>query len=60
MAYFLVHVLQPLFVLTPHLVIPAGGLVVLVLLSIAATLVASVAASALIGRLKPTELLRNE
>jgi putative ABC transport system permease protein len=60
MAYFLVRVLQPLFVLTPHLVIPAGGLVVLVLLSIAATLVASVAASALIGRLKPTELLRNE
>jgi putative ABC transport system permease protein len=60
MAYFLVHVLQPLFVLTPHLVVPAGGLVVLVLLSVAATLVASVAASALIGRLKPTELLRNE
>jgi putative ABC transport system permease protein len=60
MAYFLVQVLRPLFVLTPHLVVPAGGLVVLVLLSIAATLVASVAASALIGRLKPTELLRNE
>jgi putative ABC transport system permease protein len=60
MAYFLVNVLRPLFVLTPHVVLPAGTVVTLVLLVLGATLVASFAASGLIGRLKPTELLRDE
>ena len=60
MAFFLVNVLRPLFVLTPRLLFPAGGVLVLVLLVLVATLGASVAASALVGRLKPTELLRDE
>jgi putative ABC transport system permease protein len=60
MAYFLVAVLRPLFVLTPRLVVSAAGLGTLVLLAVAAALLASVAASGLIGRLKPTELLRDE
>jgi putative ABC transport system permease protein len=60
MAYFLVDVLRPLFVLTPQVVLPAGALVGLVLLVVAATLLASFTASGLIGRLKPTELLRDE
>jgi ABC-type antimicrobial peptide transport system permease subunit len=60
MAFFLVNVLRPLFVLTPRLLFPAGSVGVLVLLVLVATLASSVAASALVGRLKPTELLRDE
>jgi putative ABC transport system permease protein len=60
MASYLVRVLRPVFVLTPRLMVPAGGLLVLVLLVGAATLVAAVAASALVGRLRATELLRDE
>lgn len=60
MAVFLVNVLRPLFVLTPRVVVPAGGILDLVLLVVASTLVSSVAASGLIGRLKPTEFLRDE
>jgi ABC-type antimicrobial peptide transport system permease subunit len=60
MAWLLVNVLRPLFVLTPTLVFPVGGVLALVLLILAATLACAFAASALIGRLKPTELLRDE
>jgi ABC-type antimicrobial peptide transport system permease subunit len=60
MAVLLVNVLRPLFVLTPTLVFPTGGVLGLVLLIVAATLACAVAASGLIGRLKPTELLRDE
>jgi putative ABC transport system permease protein len=60
MAFFLVNVLRPLFVLTPRLLFPAGAVLALVLLIVAATVVSSVAASALVGRLRPTELLRDE
>jgi putative ABC transport system permease protein len=60
MAVFLVNVLRPLFVLTPRLVFPAGAVALLVALVVAATLASSVAASGLIGRLRPTELLRDE
>jgi putative ABC transport system permease protein len=60
MAVLLVNVLRPLFVLPPTLVFPVGSVLGLALLIVAATLVAAVAASGLIGRLKPTELLRDE
>lgn len=60
MAYFLVNVLRPLFVLAPHLVFPVRGILTLVLLTVAATLATSFAATALVNRLKPTELLRDE
>jgi putative ABC transport system permease protein len=60
MAVLLVNVLRPLFVLTPHLVFPVGGILGLVLLLVASTVAAAVAASALVGRLKATELLRDE
>jgi hypothetical protein len=60
MAWLLVNVLRPLFVLTPTLVFPLGGVLGLVLLILAATLASAIAGSALIGRLKPTELLRDE
>jgi putative ABC transport system permease protein len=60
MASFLVNVLRPLFVLRPHLLFPADSLVIVVLFVVMATLVASVAASGLVARLEPTELLRDE
>jgi putative ABC transport system permease protein len=60
MSIVLVDVLRPLFVLTPRLVFPAGGILLLVLLIAAATLASAAAASVLIGRLRPTELLRDE
>ena len=60
MAFLLVRVLRPLFVLTPRLLFPAGEVLVLVLLVVVATLVSSAMASGLVGRLKPTELLRDE
>jgi hypothetical protein len=60
MGYLLVAVLRPLFVLPPQLVVPGGGVVLLVLLVVAATLAASLAASGLIARLRPSELLRDE
>jgi putative ABC transport system permease protein len=60
MAALLVSVLRPLFVLTPRLVVPIGGVAVLVVAVLGATLVSSLAASGLVGRLRPTELLRDE
>jgi putative ABC transport system permease protein len=60
MAFLLVRVLRPLFVLTPRLLFAPGDVLLLVLLVVVATLVSSVAASGLVGRLKPTELLRDE
>ena len=60
MAFFLVNVLRPLFVLTPRLVFPVGGVLVLVVLVVTATLVSALAASGLVDRLKPSELLRDE
>lgn len=58
-AYF-VAVLRPLFVLTPTFTIPLGATAQPVLLVFAATVAATVAASSLINRLEPTELLRDE
>jgi hypothetical protein len=55
-----VNVLRPLFVLTPVVTVPLGDVGVLILSVIGATLVASVAASGLVARLRATELLRDE
>jgi putative ABC transport system permease protein len=60
MAVVLVAVLRPLFVLSPQLLFPTVDVLALVLLVLAATLVSAVAASGLVGRLRPTELLRDE
>ena len=58
-AYF-VAVLRPLFVLRPAVSIPAGGLAQPAVLILVATVVATVAASSMVNRLEPTELLRDE
>jgi putative ABC transport system permease protein len=60
MAYFLVTVLRPLFVLRPEVVLPRNDIVVLVALVLAVAVIASLAATTLIRRLPPGELLRDE
>jgi lipoprotein-releasing system permease protein len=60
MAYFLVTVLRPLFVLRPEVVVPRDDIAVLAALVLAVSVVASLAATTLIRRLPPGELLRDE
>jgi putative ABC transport system permease protein len=60
MAYFLVTVLRPLFVLRPEVVIPQIDIAVLAALVLAVSVIASLAATTLIRRLPPGELLRDE
>ncbi len=60
MAYFLVTVLRPLFVLRPEVVLPRADIVVLAALVLAVAVIASLAATTLIRRLPPGELLRDE
>jgi putative ABC transport system permease protein len=60
MAWFLVNVLRPLFVLRPPVVIPPAGIATLTALVLAVSLLASLAATSLVNRLPPTELLRDE
>jgi putative ABC transport system permease protein len=60
MAYFLVNVLQPLFVLSPEVVLPRSDIAVLAALVLAVSVAASLAATTLIRRLPPGELLRDE
>ncbi len=60
MAWFLVNVLRPLFVLRPPVVIPPTGIATLTALVLGVSLLASLAATSLINRLPPTELLRDE
>jgi ABC-type antimicrobial peptide transport system permease subunit len=60
MAYFLVTVLQPLFILRPEVVIPRFDIGVLAALVLAVSVTASLAATTLIRRLPPGELLRDE
>jgi putative ABC transport system permease protein len=60
MAYFLVNVLQPLFVLKPELVLPRTAIAVLAALVLAVSVAASLGATTLIRRLPPGELLRDE
>ncbi|MEA2184160.1 MAG: putative transport system permease protein, partial [Solirubrobacteraceae bacterium] len=58
MAALLVHVLRGLFILPPGLVLPALDVAVLAGLAAAATLVSALVATAMLRRLRPTELLR--
>jgi putative ABC transport system permease protein len=58
MGYLLVHVLQPLFILDRGATFSLLGTMTLVLLVVAATLASALAATELLRRLRPTELLR--
>lgn len=58
-AYF-IAVLRPLFVLTPTLHMSLSGVAQPVAIVLVATVVSTLAASALVSRLEPTELLRDE
>ena len=60
MAYFLVTVLRPLFVLRPEVVLPRADIVLLVVLVLGVSVIASLAATTLVRRLPPGELLRDE
>ena len=59
MAFSLVHVLRPLFILDPALTVTITGVAPLVLVTTVAAVVAALGATASIGRLRPTELLRD-
>ena len=60
MAYYLINVLRPLFVLNPPYILPLGPLALVVGSILAAAAVTSLAASSLVNRLRATELLRDE
>lgn len=56
--YLLVRVLRPLFILDPGVSLSPGDTATLAALVLGAALLASVAATAMISRLRPSELLR--
>jgi putative ABC transport system permease protein len=58
MAYLLVHVLRPLFILDAVLTFETGTIATLTGVAMAAALVSALGAAAMLRRLKPTELLR--
>ncbi len=60
MAYYLINVLRPLFVLDPPVVVPLAALSTILGSVLVATVVTSVAASALVNQLQAIELLRDE
>lgn len=60
MGYYFINVLRPLFVLTPPYSLPLLDALTPLALVLLATLVATLAASRLVNRLEPTELLRDE
>ena len=60
MAYLLVHVLQPLFILDPGYAFPPGRVGVLAALAIGSTLASAACAVTFLRRLNPAELLREE
>ena len=60
MASQFVLVLRPIFTLPPPLEVPAFELAILAALVLGATALSSAVAAVLLGRLKPTELLRDE
>ena len=57
-AALMVHVLRPLFILDPRLTLPARELAMLAGLALAAALLSALAATAVLRRLSPTEILR--
>jgi putative ABC transport system permease protein len=60
MGYLLVHILRPLFILDPSVTFPAGKIVTLAVLVMAATLASALSATVVLRRLRPTEILRDE
>ncbi|MBL8778266.1 MAG: FtsX-like permease family protein [Acidimicrobiales bacterium] len=60
MGSYFVAVLRPLFVLTPSYTVPVDGVAIAVGLVLLATLASTAAASRMVNRLEPTELLRDE
>jgi putative ABC transport system permease protein len=59
-AFLLVHILRALFILDPTVTFPVGRIAMLTALVLAATLVCGLAATEILRRLKPTEILREE
>ncbi len=60
MAFYLINVLRPLFVLNPPFLVSPGSLALVVGSVLAAAGFAALAASALVNRLNATELLRDD
>ncbi|MGI8627770.1 MAG: ABC transporter permease [Geodermatophilaceae bacterium] len=60
MGYYFTTVLRPLFVLAPNYTLSVGAIATPIALVLVATVLASLAASRLVNRLEPTELLRDE
>ena len=60
MAAMLTKILQPLFVLQPHLSFPPAQIALLAGLAMAATLLSATAALSILRRLRPIELLRED
>jgi putative ABC transport system permease protein len=60
MGYYFVTVLRPLFVLTPTYTPSVRAVATPILLVLVATVISSIAASRLVNRLDPTELLRDD
>ncbi|MGH2973370.1 MAG: FtsX-like permease family protein [Solirubrobacterales bacterium] len=58
MAYLLVHILRPLFILNPTVTFPVGRIAALAALAIAATLGSALVVAAVLLRLRPSEILR--
>jgi putative ABC transport system permease protein len=58
LGYLLVHVLRPLFILRPSVSFPVGDVLTLAAMAVAAALVSAFVATAILRRLRPTELLR--
>jgi ABC-type antimicrobial peptide transport system permease subunit len=58
LGYLLVHVLRPLFILRPSVSFPVGDVATLAAMAVAAALVSAFVATAILRRLRPTELLR--
>ena len=59
-ALLLVHVLRALFILDPAVTFPVGRIAMLAAEVLAATLVSGLAATEILRRLRPTEVLREE
>jgi putative ABC transport system permease protein len=59
-AFLSVHILRALFILDPTVTFPVGRIGMLAALVLVATLVSGLAATEILRRLKPTEILREE
>ena len=60
MAQLFVHVLRPLFVLDPRVTLASRRLLLLLALPVVAAVVCGLVATVMLGRMRPTELLREQ